>query len=258
MNRRKHEFSHGFSLIELIVVIVILSILAVFGSQFVVTSTQNYEQTRTRALLVNTGRQALEQMTRQLRGALPYSVITTNDNTCIKFMPIANGGIYNGFAPDVSNQAPTNNSAAVTTFHDGIVFGEAYWVSVGAMSPGEIYTFVSPSSLASILASPAATISTNRWLRNSINRRFYLLDNPKAFCVTGTQLRLYLNAGMSSTTVDQSGASVLMASHVAATSSFDLTQGSENRQTVVLMNIDFTSGGETVNFQQQVMIRNVP
>src|SRR6188768_3006752 len=84
----------GFTLIELITVIVILSILASIGTGFVVSATESYQRTQTRALLVNTARQALERMTRQLRIALPYSVRITNNGSCIEFMPIAAGGNY--------------------------------------------------------------------------------------------------------------------------------------------------------------------
>jgi MSHA biogenesis protein MshO len=68
----------GFTLIEVITVIVILSIVAVLGSKFVVDSTRSYQSTQTRSRLVNTGRQAVERMSRQLRVALPYSVRLTN------------------------------------------------------------------------------------------------------------------------------------------------------------------------------------
>jgi MSHA biogenesis protein MshO len=51
----------GFTLIELITVIVILSILASIGTGFVVKATDSYQRTQTRALLVNTARQALER-----------------------------------------------------------------------------------------------------------------------------------------------------------------------------------------------------
>ncbi|MGV8836048.1 type II secretion system protein, partial [Cellvibrio sp.] len=55
--------SAGFTLIELIAVIVLLSILATIGTGFVVKATESYQRTETRALLVNTARQALERMT---------------------------------------------------------------------------------------------------------------------------------------------------------------------------------------------------
>lgn len=256
MTGHKHHAASGFSLIELIVVIVILSILAVFGSQFVITTTQNYEQTRTRALLVNTGRQALERMSRQLRGALPYSVIATDGNTCIKFMPIAGGGIYLTPVPDSANNASASASIDVTNHLEE--FGSARWVSIGALAANEIYA-PAPSvvGLAARTGTNLTLAASTSWQRNSINRRFYLLDNAQAFCVVGSQLHFYPNAGMALISVDQSGTFDLMANNVSA-GAFNLTTGTEDRNTIAVINLDFTSGGETVNFQQQVMIRNVP
>ncbi len=57
----------GFTLIEVITVIVILSVLATMGGTFMVESTKSYQATQTRSRLVNTGRQAIERMSRQLR-----------------------------------------------------------------------------------------------------------------------------------------------------------------------------------------------
>lgn len=254
MTGHKQHAASGFSLIELIVVIVILSILAVFGSQFVITTTQNYEQTRTRALLVNTGRQALEQMTRQLRGALPYSVRVINGGNCLQFMPIAGGGIYLTAVPDAANGAPASNSIAVSSHQEE--FGNAHWVSIGAMSANEIY---GPGASLRALAARSETnltlSSSFSWQRNSINRRFYLLDNPQAFCVQAGNLNFFSNLNIAAPGFNDP---VLMAQNVTATTPFDLTVGSENRNTIVVIDLDFTSGGETVNFRQQVMIRNVP
>lgn len=251
----------GFTLIELIVVLVVLSILAVMGAQFVVSSTQNYEATRTRALLVNTGRAALERMSRQLRGALPYSVQITNGGNCVRFMPIAGGGIYSGSVPDAANLAPASGSVQVLYGDPATEFGVPEWVSIGAMNENDIYGS-SPASLAEYINISGSTLmfSAKQWQRNSINRRFYLLANPEAFCVVNGQLRYFANPGQASGNVDTTANSDLLATQVQvnAATPFSLSPGSENRNTLVFIDISFTSGGESVDFQQQVMIRNVP
>lgn len=249
--------SQGFTLVELIAVIVILSILAVIGAHFVVSTTQSYESTRTRALLVNTGRQALERMARQLRGALPYSVRTTNGGQCVQFMPIAGGGNYSGSVPDTANLAAPSQVINNISPHQE-EFGTARWVSIGALTAGEIYG--PGASLDGLLGrtSTSLTLSSSKtWLRNSINRRFYLLDNPQAFCVLGGQLRFYPDQSIAATDVNPNDDFDLMANNVTA-APFSFVPGNEIRNTVVMININFVSGGESVNFQQQVMIRNVP
>jgi MSHA biogenesis protein MshO len=259
---RNYPLAHkGFTLIELITVVVILSIVAVMGSQFVVSSTQNYEATRTRALLVNTGRQAIEQMTRQLRIALPYSVISTMGGQCVKFMPIAAGGNY---LPDPSTGIElSNTNPVIPVSPHQIEFGVPRWVSIGALASSELYS-ANPSSMAALSSRSETTITLaaqKTWARKSINRRFYLLDNPQAFCLVGTQLRFYRDQSTNSEDVNLSSAYDLMAEDVSAATGltpFVLSSGSENRNALVTLNLAFASGTERVDFMQEVMIRNVP
>lgn len=249
--------SSGFTLIELITVIVILSILATIGTGFVVKTTEAYQRTQTRAVLVNTSRQALERMTRQLRIALPYSVRLTNAGSCLEFMPIAAGGNYFSPVPDTENLAPT--TAAIPASPVTIDFGSAIHVTIGAMDPDEIY--VSGASITGYSSYSAGTLqlsSATRWQRNSINRRYYLLDNPQAFCVVGNELRFYDGINVANANVNTSLAHSIIARNVDADTPFELAAGSENRNTAVIISLDFSSGGETINFIQRVLIRNVP
>lgn len=249
--------SSGFTLIELITVIVLLSILATIGTGFVVRTTEAYQRTQTRALLVNTARQALERMTRQLRIALPYSVRVTNSGSCLEFMPIAAGGNYFDPVPDNENLAPPRTNITASPVPVPADFGSPVFVTIGAMSAAEIYgaTAVSREGY----AGGNITLSVaKRWQRNSVNRRYYLLDNPQAFCVVGNVLRFYQGINIASANVDVAGASDIIARNVSSVAPFVLTAGSENRNTAVIISLDFSSGGETINFTQRVLIRNVP
>lgn len=265
LNKKNIFCAQGFTLIEVITVIVILSVVAVLGSKFVVDSTQSYQSTQTRSRLVNTGRQAVERMSRQLRVALPYSVrltnptIVTNPATaaCIEFLPIASGGNYINAVPDnVNNASP---SATINVSPHTIDFGSAQYVSIGAMSSAELYE--SPVSRATLSSRTAILLNltvAKTWQRNSIKRRFYLLDHPQAFCVIGNQLRFYENQDASSTSVNTSSAYSVLADDVAIATPFSLSAGSENNNVNVLFNLTFTRNGESIAFNQSVMIRNVP
>jgi MSHA biogenesis protein MshO len=254
-------FARGFTLIEVIAVIVILSIVAVLGTKFVVDSTKSYQSTQTRSRLVNTGRQAVERMSRQLRIALPYSVRITNvaaGSACVEFMPIASGGNYINSVPDVVNGVTA--SATMNVSPHTINFGAAQYVTIGAMSSAEIYG-ISPVSRATLSSRTAILLNLSAakiWQRNSIKRRFYLLDLPQAFCVIANQLRFYDNQDATSASVNTGAAYSLLADNVSATTLFALTAGSENNNVNVLFNLTFTRSGESVAFNQSVMIRNVP
>ncbi len=271
-----HKSIRGFTLLEVITVIVILAILSVLGTRFVLDTTKAYQSTQTRARLINTGRQAVERMSRQLRVSLPYSVRLTNGNMCLEFMPIASGGNYRGalngtgtayteYVPDLINTA-TPSGTLVVSPHT-VDFGSAQYVSIGAMTDTELYG-ASPSSRATLISRTSTQLTyspAKGWARNSVNKRFYLLDKPQAFCVVNNQLRFYDNQDVTAASVDTSAASSLLADNVTGTTTpFALTAGSENRNTVVQFNITFmqgtsiAQGAESVVINHAVMIRNVP
>jgi MSHA biogenesis protein MshO len=249
----------GFTLIEIITVIVVLSIVAVIGTGFIVSSTTAYGTAQSRALLANTGRQAIERMTRQLRGALPYSVRVTNGDSCLQYLPIAGGGNYLGVLPDAANGAP--GTASIATAPHNLDFGTGVFVSVGAMATDELYGAdpVSRAMLDSRTATSLTLTSAKVWARNSLSRRFYLLDQPQAFCLVGGQLRFYPSLNVADATVNLAAGYDLLANNaVAVGTAFALSAGSDSRNINVLFNIGFAAGGEQVDFAQEVLIRNVP
>jgi MSHA biogenesis protein MshO len=247
----------GFSLIELITVVVILGIISSIGVSFAVKTSQSYQQTQARAKLAMQARQAMERMSRQLRSALPYSVRITNAGQCIEFMPIASGGFYLNPVADVQNNAPAQSSIIVAPHQ--IDFGVATYMTIGAMSSAEIYG--SGLSIANVSSRNATSINLTAskiWLRNSINKRFYLLNPPQAFCVDNNQLKYYTNQSLATADISTGTADSLLSTNVSAITPFSLTMASDNRNTEILMQLTFTTDGQSLDFVQQVMIRNVP
>ncbi len=250
--------ANGFSLVELIAVLVVLGILSSIGISFVVKTTQSYQETQTISKLTTKARQSVERISRQLRAALPYSVRLTNAGQCIEFMPIASGGFYLNPVSDTQNAAPAQSVINVAPHQ--IDFGTASFMAIGAMSPGEIYG-ASGASVAAVNSRSATGVnlsSAKIWLRNSINKRFYLLNPPQAFCVDNNQLKYFSSVSISSAAIDTSSGFSLLANNLSATTPFSLTSASDNRNTIIQINLRFSENGRSVDFSQQVMIRNVP
>lgn len=254
-NRKKIS---GFTLIELITVIVILSILAVIGSGFVARTAETYQRTQARALLVNTARPALERMTRQLRVALPFSVRLTNSGSCIEFIPIVAAGNYFDPVSDQRNLAPASATIAAAPFE--VNYGTARFITIGAMADNEIYGAgaASRAGFSSYTGSNITLNAAQRWARNSINKRYYVLDNPQAFCLVGGELRFYDDLNINDLAVPLTGSFSVIARNINANTPFSISAGNENRNMAIDIALGFSSGGERITYNHRVLIRNVP
>jgi len=83
----KSEFQRGFTLIEIIVVIVILSIVSTITVKFVIDSLRIYTMTVNQKTLFDEGKLALERMCRDIRDAQIISVPNTGSSgTSITFI----------------------------------------------------------------------------------------------------------------------------------------------------------------------------
>lgn len=254
--------ARGFTLVELVTVIVVLSIVAAIGSGFIVTAVDSYRDTQQRAKLVQKGRLAIEQMTRQLRMALPHSLRLSPSGNCIEFMPIVGGANYLDAVPDDANgMAP---SAAIETATINLGTATPVHVVIGGLSPDNIYSGNARASFASILGSTVNLMANHRFIRNSINRRLFLTNDPMQFCVIGGNLLEFPPYGLIAVAPNDAGPGgnqVTIVTGVAvpaAMQAFSLSGGSEDRNTVILINLIFQEGNTSVQLNHEVLVRNVP
>ncbi|PHS82963.1 MSHA biogenesis protein MshO [Aeromonas dhakensis] len=91
----------GFTLIELVMVILLLGIMATFASQFIGIGSQIYGDASSREQLMSDARFAMERLNREVRNALPGSErIETLDGSwsdsgpCLRFWPISTSSRY--------------------------------------------------------------------------------------------------------------------------------------------------------------------
>ena len=99
---------NGFTLIELVMVIVLIGALASVSSLFIAQPLEGFIDVNRRVALVDIAQTAIQRMTREMRDALPNSVRLANNGTryAIEFLSTSSGGRYRALPASIGISAP--------------------------------------------------------------------------------------------------------------------------------------------------------
>jgi len=252
--------SQGFTLIEMIVVIIILGVLAVGISNFLKFGSRIYVETSERDQLVSAARFAVERLNRELRHALPNSArLIGNSNQCIEFRSIKAVTIYTDIpvAPEASS-----DQVSLIRFDDS-QFNTGLSVAVYPLYPDEVYGVTAKvreiSSLTNIGNEWTLTLdSAHLFPEDSPTHRLYFIDQPTSFCLLGQSLYRHYGYNGYNLSGIPNNLGVLMAENLAATSQFQVLSASQNRNGQVKVLLTFSQNAETVSFNNEIQVPNVP
>lgn len=259
------EKDKGFTLVELITVMVILGVVASFSTGFIVNTMRGVADTSSKNNLLTKSQLSTEYMIRRLRNALPFSLRIINNGACLEFMTIVASGLYlNPLPSDTNGADPIGSLAPITVSPFTVSDGTADYLAIAAMSNNEVYG-ISPRSLAAIDTTTLTTITLaddKRWLRNSLTQRFYIVEAPSAFCLFNNELRLYRDLNIANTLVNSAGDYDLV-SHMVEPfgNAFTLSSAIEDRNIRITLSLLFTGGNEAqhkIESVKEVVVRNVP
>lgn len=265
----------GFTLIEMVTVILILGIIIVGISSFVIFGTRIFVESSAVDQVLSQSRFGIERMTRDIRRAVPNSVrvLTATDGSyqCLELLPISASTSYLD-APFVP-QSAQNTLTAIKSIRP---INAAQSVLIYPLTTAEIYNpqgttakrFI-VQSVAEISDQLTITLTQNvRFTEASPLKRLYVADNPLSYCFVNTasnvDLLLYQNYGykVNQPAPAAMGNGVLMAQNVtnalAVNPAVILTPSTLVTNAIVHLQPLFSVNGETFQYQHQVQVMNVP
>lgn len=271
----------GFTLVEMIIVIVITGIIGGIVAVFIKAPVQGYVDSARRAELTDIADTAVRRMARDIRSAVPNSVRFTNCTApCVEFIPTKDGGRYRADVPGNTLDFNLSDGTVVADGTFDIVGGAINFVSgdfivVGStQSSGNLPYDSSVNGVLrahSAYAHPLVTITNAVGLPSTAaldSQRFDVVDGAQravTFACTGTlgtldangngqgQLVRYANYGFN---VAPGGTPAVLADKVSACSiDYDLPN---QRFGLVAVRLTLTSGGESVTLYNEVHVNNAP
>ena len=262
--KRAVNIQGGFTLVEMVIVMVITGIIGGMVAMFIRAPVQGYVDSARRASMTDIADTALRRISRDLRLALPNSIRVTGTNT-IDFLFTSGGGRYRAGAGGTNNEL--DFSVADNSFE-----------AIGAMPvlvAGDqvvIYNLSIPGADA-YLNDNRATYSFNAGgvITFTAGKKFPFESPGQRFQVVREQVRYICDTATGNLTrywgftiappaagVPAGGSSALMASHVSACNfSYD-TNVVAQRSGLVTMNLSITENGETVTLYSATHVSNVP
>jgi MSHA biogenesis protein MshO len=269
----------GFTLVELVMVMVILSILAVGSVKFISFSAQGYVDTVRRSELSSTATIVNEKISRLVRDALPNSVRISADTRCLEFIPVLAASQYT--QTPIAGSPLTIPRTTVTMVPIDARLSQSGFLAIypmpnqhaslysGADNPGFISTETATTTVLNPDVFTFSSALSFQFFQHSPKKRIFITGSPVAFCQLGTRLYFYRNYGFEPVMADMITAlpttvpnRLLIADKLAAnTLAFTYLPSSLRRNAIVAFQLDLldsSNGAETLVINQEVQIRNVP
>jgi MSHA biogenesis protein MshO len=275
--------SNGFTLLELILVIVITGILASMSTSLVTYPVKSYLDLTRRTTLVDTAEITLRHMQRDIRKALPNTIRITGSGTVIEMLHTIDGGRYRRLV-DAGKAAGSGlcNGSPATDILDFTVADTCFEMlgTLKSFNPqvtsGEslvVYNLGSGSVTADAYAGANRSVLTNSGNANTIKftalrfplsspqQRFFIIDTPVTYrCDTATgKLWRYTNYSIAATQPNPPGVNGQLQANKVSSCTFTYASGGASRSGLVNIDIVLSdSTGEAVRLMHQIHVDNAP
>ena len=283
-NRCRH---HGFTLVELIMVIVIMGAIGGMVSVFMKSPIDAYFDSARRAALTDVADTTVRRMARDIQRALPNSVSTSTDNLCLEFIPTKTGGRYRAVDATVGDGTSLAFGSADTTFNMlgnnallpadqqiKAVTGEFDVIAVTNMGfdVGDAYAGSNTAVLSSV-ANGTETVLTFGAVTFDIalaspSSRFQVIparEKVVAYVCTGSNLYRIASAtlghicpaNVTSSPPTVTGVPIL-ARNATCTLNYSGSDLQRNALVSMVLSVTDSSSGEAIRLQHEVHVSNTP
>ena len=265
----RKKASEGFTLVELVVVIVIIGILSALGGKLILAPVSNYVDLNRRAQLVDQAEMAMRRMQRDIRQALPNSIRIDSSGQYLELLSTVVGGRYRSYPDPVSGGDILDFSQADAGFD---VLGSLSRIpSVGqrlivyniSSTGNSGNTYATGADNTAIVGGGTTADHVNlspafHFANPSPYQRFFVVDQPVTYACEGGVLNRYSSYAISPTQPTSSlNSPALVATHIASCQ-FSYDPGTSQRAGLVTMKLSLSEEGETITLLHQVHVVNTP
>ncbi|MDR1462163.1 MAG: type II secretion system GspH family protein [Azoarcus sp.] len=277
--------ARGFSLIELIVVIMVMGILGVSAMMFFRPAVDSYLDSRRRADLSDMADGALRRMSREVRSAVPNSV-QTYGTSCFRFVRTVGGGRYRKLEDMTRNDSKALDLTQPFPQFDVLSPLQAAtgdWIVIGNQTGSDVYAGHNraPLTASSAVDTALATVRLSMGSMNGIYAPFSYMDGRFVLTPKTNPVVTYVCSGIGTSiagtgtgtlkrvTGDFSGSGTslaacptggdLLAGHVSACRFvYDPNQGATQQSGFVWMELELAEAKEKVRLTYGAHVINLP
>ncbi|MBL0554478.1 PilW family protein [Aeromonas caviae] len=252
----------GFTLVELVMVILLLGVMATFSSQFIGIGTQIYGDASRREQLMSDARFALERLNREVRDAVPGSVRVEDEwggaqeqGACLRFWPIATASRYLGSVVSTGLSIVTPSVLPKKNEDLAIVYPLA---SMGLLNQGCLQGSCTArvTDVGSDVSGALPLTLSNGFVKDSPGQRIYFANQQVLYCVRGGNL--WRMAKSLDDTLSSSETTRLMAEHIRPAAYYFYREPAAFNQSEVGLRLEFEQRDERVVFHHKLETLNVP
>lgn len=286
----------GFTLIELVIVIVISGALSIVVMQFLTTPIEVYVDQSRRARLVDQADGVMQRLAYDVRRAVPNSIRVGCGGACVELMRAVTGGRYRALPPgDTLSFLPADADASFETLGGlGDAGGIVASADPAACANGaasclvvyntgfdgtDLWSGDNRATITSVTAGTPAVIGFDNsafaggqaaFPAQSPGQRFYVTDTAVSFLCDASQgtLRRYwgyapqadqadVDAHTELVALGNPAEHALLANRVAGCE-FRYAPGTPTRNAVLTVRLSVAEDGEAVTLLEQVSVGNLP